>query len=51
MAERRAYVCDACYKAKAPLRIFAQPDEPPPKCPQHGRMRLEKNKPYRGSRA
>jgi hypothetical protein len=46
MSERRAFVCDKCYAAKAPLRIFAQPGEPAPKCPQHGRMRLEKNKPY-----
>jgi hypothetical protein len=47
MSERRCYVCDACYKAKAPLRIFQQPGDPVPKCPQHGKMRLEKNKPYK----
>jgi hypothetical protein len=46
MTERRAYVCDRCYANKQPLRIFIAPDAKPPKCPEHGRMRLEKNKPY-----
>lgn len=45
--ERRAYVCDACYKAKTPYRIFiTTAGEKPPRCPEHGRMRLEVNKTY-----
>jgi hypothetical protein len=47
MTERRAYVCDACYKAKNPLRVFVTADVPPPRCPTHGKMRLETNKAYR----
>jgi hypothetical protein len=46
MAERRAYVCDKCYANKTPLRVFVRPGEAAPKCPQHGKMRLERNKPY-----
>ena len=47
MTERRAYVCDACYKLKNPLRVFIGPDEKPPRCPVHGKMRLERNKSYK----
>jgi hypothetical protein len=46
--QRRAYVCDKCYAAKTPLRIFlTAADEKPPRCPVHGKMRLERNKSYR----
>ena len=48
MTERRAYVCDACYKAKNPLRVFVGPQTRYRlAAPTHGKMRLERNKSYR----
>jgi len=45
--ERRAFVCDKCFKDGRPLRIFTLEGDPVPRCPQHGKMRREPNKPYR----
>lgn len=47
MSERRCYVCDRCYKDGRPLRIFILAGEKEPRCPEHGKMRREHNKPYR----
>jgi len=44
--ERRCYICPTCYANGRALRIFITPGDKPPKCPQHGKMTRERNKPY-----
>ena len=52
MRERRAYICPRCFAAKTPYRVFTTPGETKvPRCPQHGAMERQPNKPYRGRRA
>jgi hypothetical protein len=43
--ERRAYVCRKCH-----WRVFLDPDEALPTCPEHGKtMEHQENHPYRRS--
>jgi hypothetical protein len=46
MRERRCYICLKCQPT---LRVFLLPGETElPRCPEHGRMTREPNRPYRG---
>jgi hypothetical protein len=44
---RRAFVCGH-KDCNPPRRIFVGADDPAPKCPEHGKMVLQPNKPYMG---
>jgi hypothetical protein len=47
MAVRLAYICERC---TPPLRIFIAPGQRRPKCPKHGHMDVQPNRPYRGKK-
>ena len=53
MSERRCFVCDKCFDKGHARRIFLTPGEDEKakaRCPEHGRMRREPNRPYRGGK-
>jgi hypothetical protein len=47
--ERRAFICLKCAEKGQAWRVFLYQDDDPdyvPRCPQHGRMTPQENKPY-----
>lgn len=45
---RRAYVCEGTKDNPCGMRRFMKPGEPAPICAEHGRMKRDPNRPYRG---
>lgn len=45
---RRAFTCDHKDHKGTPIRVFVTPREDPPRCAQHGAMKPQVNRPYRG---
>lgn len=48
-AGRLAFICEKKHEGRdVMLRVFVSADQPPPKCPEHGKMSVQKNNAYFG---